>query len=39
VYCGFPHGMPVSHAETINDDLLAFIKTGGVVLNPSHVVA
>jgi non-heme chloroperoxidase len=28
VYPGFPHGMPVSHAEAINDDLLAFIQTG-----------
>jgi non-heme chloroperoxidase len=26
VYPGFPHGMPISHAEVINPDLLAFIK-------------
>ena len=25
-YKGFPHGMPTTEAETINDDLLAFIK-------------
>ena len=25
-YQGFPHGMPTTHAETINADLLAFIK-------------
>ena len=25
-YPGFPHGMPTTHAETINADLLAFIK-------------
>jgi non-heme chloroperoxidase len=25
-YKGFPHGMPTTHAETINADLLAFIK-------------
>ncbi|HEY1916994.1 MAG TPA: hypothetical protein VGH27_15600 [Streptosporangiaceae bacterium] len=24
---GFPHGMPVTHADTINADLLAFIKS------------
>jgi non-heme chloroperoxidase len=24
-YKGFPHGMPTTHAETINADLLAFI--------------
>ena len=27
VYKGFPHGMPVSEAETINKDLLAFIQS------------
>lgn len=27
-YPGFPHGMPTTEAETINKDLLAFIKTG-----------
>jgi non-heme chloroperoxidase len=25
-YKGFPHGMPTTHADTINTDLLAFIK-------------
>jgi len=25
-YSGFPHGMPTTHAETINSDLLAFLK-------------
>jgi non-heme chloroperoxidase len=25
-YKGFPHGMPTTHAEAINTDLLAFIK-------------
>ncbi len=25
-YKGFPHGMPATEAETINEDLLAFIK-------------
>lgn len=25
-YPGFPHGMPTTHAERINADLLAFIK-------------
>jgi non-heme chloroperoxidase len=25
-YKGFPHGMPATHADTINADLLAFIK-------------
>src|SRR5690242_4024821 len=25
-YKGFPHGMPTTQADTINDDLLAFIK-------------
>ncbi len=27
VYAGFPHGMPITHAEEINPDLLAFIKS------------
>lgn len=27
VYHGFPHGMPIIHADTINPDLLAFIKS------------
>jgi non-heme chloroperoxidase len=26
-YPGFPHGMPTSHAETINKDLLEFVKS------------
>ncbi len=26
-YPGFPHGMPTTHAEQINPDLLAFIKS------------
>ena len=26
VYKGFPHGMPTTHAETINADLLAFFR-------------
>jgi non-heme chloroperoxidase len=26
-YAGFPHGMPTTQAETINADLLAFLKT------------
>ena len=25
-YKGFPHGMPTTQAETINADLLAFVK-------------
>lgn len=25
-YAGFPHGIPTSNAETINADLLAFIR-------------
>jgi len=25
-YPGFPHGMPTTEAETINKDILAFIK-------------
>ena len=25
-YPGFPHGMPTTHAETINADLLEFIR-------------
>ncbi len=25
-YPGFPHGMPATHADTINADLLEFIK-------------
>ena len=27
VYQGFPHGMPTTHADVINEDLLAFIKS------------
>jgi non-heme chloroperoxidase len=32
-YPGFPHGMPTTHAEQINADLLEFIKrdTGAAV--------
>ena len=26
-YPGFPHGMPTTHADTINSDLLAFIQS------------
>jgi len=26
-YKGFPHGMPTTQAETINADLLAFLKS------------
>lgn len=26
IYPGFPHGMHTSHADTINADLLAFIR-------------
>jgi non-heme chloroperoxidase len=26
IYPGFPHGMLTTHAETINPDLLAFVK-------------
>jgi non-heme chloroperoxidase len=26
-YPGFPHGMPTTHAETINNDLLAWLQT------------
>jgi non-heme chloroperoxidase len=26
VYPGYPHGMATTHAEVINDDLLAFIR-------------
>jgi len=26
-YPGFPHGMPTTHADTINHDLLAFIQS------------
>jgi non-heme chloroperoxidase len=27
VYPGFPHGMPITYADTINADLLAFLKS------------
>ena len=27
IYKGFPHGMCTTHADTINADLLAFIKS------------
>jgi non-heme chloroperoxidase len=26
-YAGFPHGMPTTHADTINNDLLTFIRS------------
>ncbi|MFZ0283997.1 MAG: alpha/beta hydrolase, partial [Terriglobales bacterium] len=26
VYPGFPHGMPTTHADTINADLLTFLR-------------
>jgi non-heme chloroperoxidase len=26
-YKGYPHGMPTTHADTINADLLAFFKS------------
>jgi non-heme chloroperoxidase len=26
-YKDFPHGMPTTHADTINADLLAFLKS------------
>jgi len=26
-YQGFPHGMPTTEADTVNSDLLAFIKS------------
>jgi non-heme chloroperoxidase len=29
-YAGFPHGMPTTQADTINADLLAFIRSGAV---------
>jgi len=27
IYSGFPHGMPISHADVINPDLLAFLRS------------
>ena len=27
IYPGYPHGMPIIHADEINADLLAFIKS------------
>ncbi|HXR90662.1 MAG TPA: alpha/beta hydrolase [Steroidobacteraceae bacterium] len=27
VYKGFPHGMPTTQADTINEDLLAFLRS------------
>jgi len=27
-YKGFPHGMPTTHADTINNDILAFLRSG-----------
>ena len=32
-YKGFPHGMPTTQAETINADLLTFIRTGAGASN------
>jgi non-heme chloroperoxidase len=29
VYEGLPHGMCTTHADVVNPDLLAFIKSGG----------
>jgi non-heme chloroperoxidase len=29
VYKGLPHGMPTTHAEIVNKDLLEFIETPG----------
>jgi non-heme chloroperoxidase len=29
-YPGFPHGMPTTNAEQINNDLLAFVKQGSI---------
>jgi non-heme chloroperoxidase len=29
-YKGFPHGMPTTHADTINADILAFLRSGAV---------
>ena len=26
-YKGFPHGMPATNADTINNDLLAFLRS------------
>lgn len=31
VYPGFPHGMPTTHAEEINVDLLAFFRRSAQV--------
>ena len=27
VYPGFPHGMPITHADIINPDLLSFLQS------------
>ncbi|MQT34122.1 alpha/beta hydrolase, partial [Pseudomonas helleri] len=27
IYPGFPHGMPTTNADTINADLLAFVRS------------
>jgi non-heme chloroperoxidase len=27
-YKNFPHGMPTTHADTINADILAFLRSG-----------
>jgi non-heme chloroperoxidase len=34
-YKGLPHGMPTTHADTINADLLAFLKADGAGANGS----
>jgi non-heme chloroperoxidase len=38
-YNGFPHGMPTTHAETINADLLAFVKGNMVGAAPVGTAA
>jgi non-heme chloroperoxidase len=38
-YKGFPHGMPTTHAETINADLLAFMKGRAVGAAPVGTAA
>jgi non-heme chloroperoxidase len=37
-YKGFPHGMPTTNADTINTDLLAFLKADsrGALSSPSR---
>jgi non-heme chloroperoxidase len=38
-YKGFPHGMPTTHAETINADLLAFLQGRAVGASPVDAAA